>query len=146
MPWITDVDLRAPLKEGGLWITLSPLGFQTRHFFYPNGKAKYYLVPARYATDLATVPRLPLVYWLVGNRGVAAAVIHDFTYDHGMRLGIIESRLESDLVYREILLEMGVSEYLATAMFKGVRIFGASHFCDSELLVEPEPSRENYDD
>lgn len=128
MPFTTEVLLRAPLMDGGYWIVAEPLNFQSNIFKYPDGKPKNYVVERGYVTDLASVPRLPIVYWLVGNRGAAAAVVHDFLYSDGMRLHMIESRGEADDVYREALLDEGISSYLADMMFWGVRTFGESHF------------------
>lgn len=33
-----------------------------------------------FTTDLASVPRVPLAYWLVGGLAEAPAVLHDFAY------------------------------------------------------------------
>jgi hypothetical protein len=128
MPFITPVLLQAPIKEGDLWITQAPLGYKSKRFTYEDGRPKIYIVPAFYATNLASVPRLPLVYWLVGGRGAAAAVIHDFLYDNGMRLKLIDSRQEADDLYLEILMDMGVSGVLAEGMHWGVVTFGESRF------------------
>jgi len=36
------------------------------------------IVPSGYETDFASVPRLPLVYWLTGDTAHASAVVHDY--------------------------------------------------------------------
>jgi len=128
MPFTTPIVLRVPHVEGGYWIVEEPLNFQSQIFTYPDGKPKNYIVEAGSVTDLASVPRLPIVYWLVGNRGAAAAIVHDFLYSDGIRLKLIESRWEADEVYREALLSEQVSSYLANMMFWGVRQFGEEHF------------------
>lgn len=114
--------------DGGYWVVAEHLNFQSLIFKYPDGKPKNYLVEAGFVTDLVSVPRLPIVYWLVGNRGAAAAIVHDFLYSDGIRLHLIDSRLEADQVYHEALLGEGVNKYLADAMFWAVRTFGESHF------------------
>lgn len=35
-------------------------------------------VPAGFETDFASVPRIPVAYWLTGDTAHAAAVIHDY--------------------------------------------------------------------
>lgn len=130
MPFFTDVALSAPLIEGGSWITLLPLGFRSTTFTYPDGMPKYYIVPRGYASDLATVPRIPGVFWWVGGHGQAAALLHDFLYENGKRLRMITNRLEADVAYYEALSAMQVSQPLAITMFAAVRAFGRPRYAN----------------
>ena len=41
---------------------------------------KIVCVPKGFSTDFASVPRIPVAYWLTGNTAHEAAVIHDFLY------------------------------------------------------------------
>lgn len=38
-------------------------------------------VPRGYCTDFASVPRLPLAYWITGGRATLPAIVHDALYD-----------------------------------------------------------------
>jgi hypothetical protein len=96
--------------------------------YYSNLRRKRYIVPAGTKSDLASVPRLPLVFWLVGRRGDAAGILHDHLYEEGMRLKQVESRAEADDVFYEALLDLGVNGGLAYMMFTAVRAAGAPHF------------------
>ena len=39
-------------------------------------------VPAGFETDFASVPRLPVAYWLTGDTAHAAATVHDYMVRH----------------------------------------------------------------
>jgi hypothetical protein len=41
------------------------------------------IIPAGYQTDLASVPRIPGIYWRTGNTAVLPAIVHDYLYEHG---------------------------------------------------------------
>ena len=36
------------------------------------------VVPSGFVTDMASVPRLPFAYWLMGDTAHASAVVHDY--------------------------------------------------------------------
>lgn len=80
-------------------------------------------VPGGFHTDLASVPRLPVVYLMVGGRGDEAAVIHDFLYTEQPC-----TRKQADEVFYEALLTMGVPRWQAWMMWCGVRAGGGSHW------------------
>jgi len=79
--------------------------------------------PVGFVTDFCSVPRLPLVYYLLGNTARRAGVIHDYIY-------------QTKLVPREfgdkLLLEMvricGLSEFEAQQFYLAVRAVGRSHY------------------
>lgn len=122
MPFLTPVKVNVPTREGDPWEVVEPL------MYYSNVYRKPYIVPAGTRSDLASVPRLPLVFLLVGRRGDAAAILHDHLYGEGMRLKQIQSRKEADDVYYEALLDSEVNGGLAYMMFSAVRTAGAGHF------------------
>lgn len=85
------------------------------------------IVPAEFISDLASVPRLPFAYWLTGNTGHGAAVVHDWLYQHPA----FPDRRLADAVLREAL---GVHQpalgheaepmWRRRAMWGAVRAFG----------------------
>jgi hypothetical protein len=79
-------------------------------------------VPAGYRTDLASVPRLPLVYWRAGGKAVLPAVLHDWLYEHSEGI----SRKAADDVFAEAMLEVGDPAWASTRwmMYRGVRLGG----------------------
>lgn len=100
--------------------------------YYSVVLGAFVTVPAGFHTDLASVPRLPVVYLLVGGRGDEAAVIHDFLYTEQPC-----TRKQADDVFYEALLTMGVPRWQAWMMWCGVRAGGASHW-KTRPLKAPE--------
>ena len=73
--------------------------------------------PKGMVTDLASVPRIPIAYWLYGGRGNSPAAIHDRLY----RFGDVE-RLTADKVFHESLKaegKWGVTRWPMTAAVMG---------------------------
>lgn len=49
-------------------------------------------VPAGFVTDRSSIPRLPLVYLMVGGKGRRAAIPHDWLYEnHGHYHGTVDA-------------------------------------------------------
>lgn len=80
-------------------------------------------VPEGFQTDLASVPRLPVVYLLAGATGNEAAVVHDFLYSTQPC-----TRKQADDVFHEALLAAGAPRWRAWMMWCGVRAGGGSHW------------------
>lgn len=76
-------------------------------------------VPAGFETDFASVPRIPVVFELVGDRGASAATVHDYLYSTG-----VVSRKAADGVLYRALRHTKVGKPRALMMFIGVRAFG----------------------
>lgn len=115
-------------QDDGRWILCKPL-------VYESDVAKQTItVPSGFETDLASVPRLPVVYLLTGDTARAAAVVHDYLYS---------SRLVSRKVADAVLLEAsevsGVPAWRRWLMWAGVRVGGASHYAPAQARVEPDP-------
>lgn len=80
-------------------------------------------MPADFETDFASVPRLPVVFDLVGAYGHAAAVLHDWLY----RTCLLP-REEADRVFFNALRSSGIARWCAWLMWGGVRIGGARRY------------------
>jgi hypothetical protein len=74
-------------------------------------------VPEGFETDLASVPRIPLAWWLTGGHGNRAAVVHDYLLG---RPGL--TRRTCDQVFREALVASGAPAWRTWLMYAGVRI------------------------
>lgn len=95
--------------------------------FHSNVLGRKIFVPAGYRTDLASVPRIPFIYALVGNRAVAASIIHDWLHDCWGREQV--TRKQADLVFLEAMerYQDPKSAILRRLMYWGVRSpFGAA--------------------
>ena len=75
--------------------------------------------PKGFHTDFASVPRLPIVFWLAGDTSTEAAVIHDWLYTSK-----IVPRRVADAVLREAGKVSGVPAWRRWMIWAGVRAFG----------------------
>lgn len=104
--------LRVEKQDNGRWLLLAPLDYKSALVYY------IVHVPVGFDTDFASVPRLPLLFWLLGDRGHAAAVVHDYLY----RTALV-SRSLADAIFREAL--KSETGWLARwTMWAGVRVGG----------------------
>ncbi len=80
------------------------------------------VIPEGFVTDLSSVPRLPVVYWLYGGRARKAAVPHDFLYQtHSC------PKPMADRVFLEAMgLISDLPAWARQAMYRGVSLGGAS--------------------
>jgi hypothetical protein len=104
-------------RDDGKWIVMQDLVYQS------DVAGQTFTVPAGFATDLASVPRLPVVYLLTGGKANSAAVIHDALYTWK-----IVPRHVADAVLKEASAVTWVPFFTRWAMYLGVRAFGWSHW------------------
>lgn len=111
------------LSDGKLWRLAQPL------VYYSSLLSRTITVPAGFTTDLASVPRLPLVYVTMGGRFNAPAVVHDFLYhNHNMC-----SREQADGVLREAMQTEGHNWFRRSLVWAGVRLFGWKPYDEDEM-------------
>ena len=65
-----------------------------RNLVWMNG-CKVAVLPFNMETDLASVPRLPLIFWWWGDRVHREAVLHDGTYRCGFKIYVFRSEAEA---------------------------------------------------
>ena len=105
------------ITDNGKWKLTAPL-------IYSSDVAKEtFVVPAGFRTDLASVPRLPIVFLLTGATSDEAAVVHDYLYGAGQ-----VSRAMADAVLREASMVTKVPGWRRWMMWAAVRVFGGSHW------------------
>ena len=80
-------------------------------------------VPRGFETDFASVPRLPIIYSLFGDKAHHESVIHDHLY---RILPHLCTRKEADQVFLEAMKARGKSWFIRNAMYQGVRMGGKS--------------------
>jgi hypothetical protein len=81
-------------------------------------------VPKGYVTDLASVPKLPLTWFLAGGTGAEAAVIHDWLYMTHAANGKAIKRSTADAVFSEAIKASGDTAAPAGLMWLAVRVGG----------------------
>lgn len=82
------------------------------------------VAPIGMLTDLDSVPRLPLVYWMVKGRALKAAIIHDALYWYGVpREGAdpINRRFADETMFEAMKAE-GVGYLWRVLIYRGLRI------------------------
>jgi hypothetical protein len=103
----------------GTWITQAPLVYQ-------SDSIGDIVVPVGFSTDFASVPRIPVLFDIAGDRGNSAGTVHDFLYDVKCTLPV--SRKQADAVLMEALISQGVAKWIAFGMYLAVRVFASSHY------------------
>lgn len=82
-----------------------------------------FVVPAGFVTDFASVPRVPVVYMLFGDRAHREAVVHDWLYQsHRVSKGM------ADKVFKEAMAARGKGWFTRWGMYLGVVIGGRSSY------------------
>lgn len=107
----------------GSWQLIEPLSYQA-------DSGVTYTAPAGFKTDLASVPRLPIVFWLFGDRCNESGALHDYLYsiDPKTKQHPIATRLMADQLLKEMIIAQGISSFVAECFYLGVRLGGGSHW------------------
>jgi hypothetical protein len=88
-------------------------------FRYQSNLAGLLTVPVGFYTDFASVPRLGIVYAMLGDRAHEPAVVHDWLY-----YAAITTREMADNVLMEAMNVMGLPFWQRYPILWGVRIGG----------------------
>lgn len=106
----------ADFRDDGEWVLVAPLVYQ-------SDLIGLVTVPRDFQTNLASVPRIPIAYWLTGGTANLPAAVHDFLYTyHPVR------RKVADAVLKEASAVVGVAPWRYWLMWAGVRAFGWLHW------------------
>jgi hypothetical protein len=98
--------------ENGIWRLTVPLVFE-------SDEIGHVVVPSGFETDFASVPRIPVAYFVAGDTARYAAVVHDYLYSERT-----VSREVADGVFLEAMKTSGVSWWRRALMHRAVRMFG----------------------
>ncbi len=117
--FLTSLDAMLVQSEPALWKLTLPLIYQS------DVAQDTFVVPPGFITDLASVPRYPIVYFLAGGTSNEASVIHDWLYSSH-----VVPRSVADAVLREASALTGVPGWRRWIMWAGVRLGGGSHWVE----------------
>ena len=115
--FLNPLVLQADSTDDGKWTVMHSLAYQS------DVAGRTIIVPKGFVTDLASVPRLPIVFLLAGDTSTEAAVVHDYLYSTRE-----VPRDVADKVLREASAVTGVPAWRRWMMWCGVRLGGASHY------------------
>lgn len=80
-------------------------------------------VPKGFVTDFASVPRVPVIYTMFGDRAHHESVVHDYLYQTNL-----VPRGVADKVFREAMVAQGKSKFISQGMYLGVVLGGRSSY------------------
>jgi hypothetical protein len=83
-----------------------------------------FVIPEGFEFDGDSVPRLPVIYMLLKNRTLIAAIVHDWMYSTGELGGVQVSRKTADLIFRDAMVAEGAKWYYRWPVYMGVRLGG----------------------
>jgi hypothetical protein len=136
--------LRTDLIDDCYWRLVSPLVYNSKQF-------GTIMVPAEFETDLASVPRIPIIYELWGNRAHREAVLHDFVYCYDSEPHL--SFMDANGLFLEAMNSRNVPVHIRYPMYTGVcvcglRFFGKRSFkdklsCTNAQCFEPDGDSQN---
>lgn len=101
--------------QDGWWFTARPFTYASLYLEHPV------CVPSGFATDLATVPKIPIIYELFQGKGSAASVVHDYLY---WAQPTNVTRKLADKIFYEAMIRFGTDKHIAFLMWAAVRICG----------------------
>lgn len=112
--FLTELDVRL-VDDDSIWLILSPL-------IYESDIVGRIEVPDGFMTDFASVPRIPIVYRLYGDRAHRESALHDFLY----RINAIPAAtyFQANAVFLEAMEVRGKPWHVRYAMFAGVCVGG----------------------
>lgn len=88
-----------------------------------DGQKSQIQVPKSFKTDLASVPKIPVLYTKMKLADIMAPVVHDYLYSTKMF-----DRYTCDLIFKKLMKYNGVPSRIAETMYLGVHWFGGSHY------------------
>jgi len=104
-------------SQGQYWELISPLIFDSNIY----GEIT---VPAGFFTDFASVPRIPIVYAMFGNKSHSSAALHDYLYSGSEDI----SRKDADNIFLEAMESRNQSKWCRKVMWRAVRWFGGGRY------------------
>ena len=100
--------------------------------FYSAELGKVITAPKGFVNDRESVPRLPLVFWLLGDTSEEGGVLHDYSYRKGSKPGL--NRRQADALYYEASRCDGNNAVVAALKQFGVRIGGHGAWHKHEVM------------
>jgi len=100
----------------GFWKVMKPFTFQS------DILGREITVEPDFITDYASVPRLPIIYFLFGDTAHEAAVLHDWLYHHHE----VCDEQTANAVFLEACVAEGIPKWRRLGLYLGVKFGGRS--------------------
>jgi len=110
-------DLECKLVHSGWWRNTWELTAPLR--YYSALAREIIEAPLGFRLDFASVPRVPIIWWIYGGTVHRPAAIHDLIYRTGLY-----PRRTGDLIFREAIQVDGGGRFVQDTMYMAVRIGG----------------------
>jgi len=126
MSFLTDLKIELLEGRDDLWRLLAPLVYKSKLL------DTFILIPTGFETDLASVPRVPIVYWFWGGRVHREAVLHDYLF----RINSVPvvSFKEANQAFLEAAKSRHKHWLIRYPMYWGVCIGGKSSYHKKKVL------------
>lgn len=103
----------------------------TAPLIYIDAKGRKHEIPTGFECDLASVPRVPVIWLLWGDKAHREGVLHDYLYRKDSRHNL--SRSEADEIFCEAIKSVSPSHpaqpaWISGPMWAGVRLGGWTAF------------------
>jgi len=126
--FITELEIKCCSTDEGLWEIHEPL-------VYESDLVGLVTIPKGFFTDLASVPRVPIIYESWGNRAHRSAVLHDYAYR-------IDSKpqftyRQANAVFREAMESTGAGAKIRWPMWFGVFLGGWTSYHKKKVDWHP---------
>jgi hypothetical protein len=118
--FLTDLHISLKPSGEGIWVLDQPLIYRSELL------GRDVKVQAKFETDLASVPRIPIVYWWWGGRAHREAILHDAMYRVDFPGAI--SFPVANKVFLEAMESRGKPFYIRHPIYMGVCIGGKSSY------------------
>lgn len=114
--FISKLDVKLKEENESIWILVSDLVY-----YSPLLKSNI-IIPAGFETDLASVPRIPFVFWFWGGRAHRESILHDYLYRIDSKP--VVSFWTANKLFLEAMESRGKPRRIRWPMFLGVTIGG----------------------
>lgn len=94
---------------------------------------RVFTVPIGFFTDYASVPRLGIIYAMLGNTAHESSVVHDWAY-----FSAVVDRAMADDVLMEAMIVSGIPWWRRWPIFAGVRVGGWCAWNDHRKKGDPQ--------
>lgn len=99
---------------------------------YRSDIAGLIIAPAAFQCDFASVPRIPIIYELWGNRAHREAVIHDLMYCTDS-FPLVSFGL-ANKIFLEAMVARSKPWYVRQPMYRGVQLAGYPHYHKRKVI------------